>query len=121
MKKNKLNWRTTQTTDDKMLYLTIMRDVKAYCAKGFCELSIALINFCELPQSLIIRDIRLMNLSAFDQHLIVYWSNYNSVHIFFRRFISILCKVNNEPLLSRAFNEAIFEFTQDIRIRNNNG
>lgn len=33
----RMNWKTTQATDEKYVYLTVMRDIKQYCASGYCE------------------------------------------------------------------------------------
>ena len=114
IQKNPLNWKTTSSKDSRMLYLTIMRNIKEYCAKGYCEVSVTFCNFVELPHSLICRILTNMNLSPYDMHIIVNWSDYDSVHTFYRRFISMLCQLNGESFDSKAFNEAIDEFTQYI-------
>ena len=39
---NQLNWNTTQSNDIRYLYLTIMRDLRQYCERGYCETEICL-------------------------------------------------------------------------------
>lgn len=95
-----------------MLYLTIMRDIRAYCSKGFMEVSVVFFSFVELPAGLINREVYQMNLSIFERHLIVDWGTYDSVHKFFRRFIALVCQLNHEDLDCKAFNDAFEEFIQ---------
>lgn len=117
MKTNLLNWKTTNTQDTRMLYLTIMRDVKEYCAKGYCEVSVCFGHFMTLPYSLISRKMNLLGLSDFERHIIVDWSDLNSVHVFYRRFISMCCSVNFEQFDAKAFRSAFDEFTQLLQLK----
>lgn len=111
-KRNQLNWGTTSTNDYRMLYLTIMRDIRAYCQRGYCELTVCFCHFMALPQSLIVRQLAAMKLSLSERHLIVDWSNEASVHVFLRRFVSLLSDYNQEQFHAKEFNEAYEEFTQ---------
>lgn len=111
--KNKLNWITTEADDDKYLYLTIMRDMKSYCAKGYCEIDIALYTFCELPNTLIKRMLMTIKFNV-SQPIIIDWGSFSSINRLMRIFITILCEINHANFNARAFLEAIQIFTQNI-------
>lgn len=112
MMKNKLNWISTTSSDDKYLYLTIMRDLKDYCARGYCEVDIALYHFIELPQSLIKRILPTLASAKLVKHFIIDWADYDSVHRFYRMMIAIIVELNHVNFNTNAFNDAINEFTQ---------
>lgn len=114
MNRNKLNWITTESQDDRYLYLTVMRDLKDYCKKGYCEVDITLYRFCGLPNAYIKRMLHVINIRNTNQ-LIIEWDKTCSVHRLMRIFITILCEVNSLHLNPKAFNEAIEEFCQYIR------
>lgn len=111
--KNQLNWITTETTDEKYLYLTIMRDMKHYCAKGYCEIEITLYRFCELPNALIKRMLLTINFNT-KKPIIIDWNTTSSINRLMRIFISILCEINHVHFNSKAFYEAMEVFTQNI-------
>lgn len=112
MMMNKLNWNTTNCDDDRVLYLTVMRDLKKYCARGYCEIEITLYHFVALPQSYIKRTLPTLASAKIVRHFIIDWSDYTSVHRFLRMMIAIICDLNDANFNSLAFNAAIDEFAQ---------
>ena len=52
MMKMRMNWKTTQATDEKYVYLTVMRDIKQFCASGYCEVEVCFYHFLILPRGL---------------------------------------------------------------------
>lgn len=110
-----MNWKTTQSTDEKYVYLTVMRDVKQYCASGYCEIEICFYHFVALPQRYIKRMMLSMSPLHFKRHLIVDWRNKNAVQAFYRQFIIMLCKLNFIEFNPAAFEEAFSIFIQYIK------
>ena len=111
---NQLNWNTTKSNEPRYLYLTIMRDLRQYCERGYCETEICLYHFVALPNSLIKRLMGNLPYKLKIAHLIIDWSDYTSVHRFMRLMIAMVSHINNCPLDSKAFNEAFEEFSQYI-------
>ena len=114
---NKLNWNTTQSNDDRYLYLTIMRDLKQYCARGYCEVEITLYRFVALPQSYIKRILPTLTSAEIIGHVIVDWACYESVHRFLRMMTAIVVEMNHVAFDQKAFNDAIEEFTQYLKYK----
>ena len=114
MKMNQ-NWKTTHSTDDKYVYLTVMRDIKQFCASGYCEVEICFYHFVALPQRYIKRQMMLIAPLQFKRHLFIDWRNKDAVQAFYLRFITMLCKLNSHRLNSKAFDEAFSIFIQYIK------
>ena len=110
-----LNWITTKTTDEKYVYLTVMRDLKQYCAKGYCEVEICFYHFLTLPRSYIKRRMAEIAPMRFKKHLMIDWRNKDAVHEFCLQFITLLCQLNSCKLDTRAFDEAFSEFIQYVK------
>ena len=110
-----LNWKTTKATDEKYVYLTVMRDLKQYCAKGYCEIEICFYHFVALPKSFIKRQMAEIAPMRFKRHLIIDWRNKDSVHAFYQQFITMLCQLNSLDLEENAFDEAFSIFIQYIK------
>jgi hypothetical protein len=110
--KNKLNWTTTGATTDKALYLCIMRDLKAYCAKGYCEVAVAVCHFVELPNTFIRRELARMGKA--EDTFTVDWESASSVYVFLHSFISIVVGLNVCFFSKSDFEAAYWEFTQYI-------
>ena len=111
---NQLNWNTTKSHDQRYLYLTIMRDLKQYCGRGYCETEICLYHFVALPNSLIKRLLNKLPLNIRIAHIIIDWSDYTSVHRFMRLMIAMVSQINNCPFDNKAFHAAFEEFAQYI-------
>ncbi|MCR4914355.1 MAG: hypothetical protein K6A96_01175 [Prevotella sp.] len=111
---NQLNWNTTESHDVRYLYLTIMRDLRKYCERGYCETEICLYHFVALPNSLIKRLLNKLPQHRRIAHIIIDWSDYASVHRFMRVMVAIVSQINSSPFDSKAFNEAFEEFAQYI-------
>ena len=111
---NQLNWNTTESHDTRYLYLTMMRDLRKYCERGYCETEICLYHFVALPNSLIKRLLGNLPQNVKTAHVIIDWSDYTSVHRFMRLMVAIVSQINNCPFDSKAFNEAFEEFSQYI-------
>ena len=107
-----MNWKTTGSTDERYVYLTVMRDLKQYCAKGYCEIEICFYHFVTLPQCFVKRRMRELAPARFRRHLTVDWLDIDSVLAFYRLFITLLCQLNSLELDSDAFDEAFSEFSQ---------
>lgn len=105
---------TTKSNDDRYLYLTIMRDLREYCAKGYCDVEICLFHFLELPASLVKRMLSDSPTSKQVGHMIIDWCNSNSVHTFMYKFIKIVTELNHVPMNIVAYDLAFDEFTQYI-------
>jgi hypothetical protein len=111
---NQLNWNTTESHDVRYLYLTIMRDLRKYCERGYCETEICLYHFVALPNSLIKRLLNKLPQHRRIAHIIIDWNDYASVHRFMRVMVAIVSQINSCPFDSKAFNEAFEEFAQYI-------
>ena len=101
---NQLNWNTTESHDVRYLYLTIMRDLRKYCERGYCETEICLYHFVSLPNSLIKRLLNKLPQHRRIAHIIIDWSDYASVHRFMRVMVAIVSQINSCPFDSKAFN-----------------
>lgn len=110
--KNKLHWNTITTDDDRVLYLAIMRDLKTYSRRGYCDLEICFYRFVELPDSFIHRRLAAMKV---DPYCFVDWKDYDGVLSFIKKVIKTLCSMINETLWQRQFTEAFDEFAQYLR------
>lgn len=119
IKQNPLCWNTTGVENLKYLYLTIMRDLKAYCAKGYCEVSIVFYRFCSLPNSLIKRELAVLPPALRKERLIVNWEEYESVRYFLTTMVKIASEVNHVKINPEEFAEAFNEFTQYLQKRMN--
>lgn len=115
MKQNRLNWKTTTALGDKYLYLAIMRDMKNYCARGYCDVLIALIMFSNLPSSLVIRSYNALPASMRKDHIIIDWCTISSVKAAFEHFLKVLHEINHTYFSAKAYEEAISEFTQHLK------
>ena len=117
--KNKLNWTTTEVNNEQALLLRVMRDLHAYCAKGYCEVQVAIMKFCDLPNSLIVRLWR--NSPAACQrpkHYLIDWADYHSIDKFFRLMLAILCEINHVKVDDANYNSAFNEFWTTIKPKN---
>lgn len=112
--KNQLNWRTTNSQVNRYLYLTVMRDMKTYCSKGYCELEIAIMNFVELPNSLIKRELSLIAFMKMHKYMIIDWANRNSIDRFLKAFIKVVSILNHVHFDEKAYNQALELFTQNF-------
>lgn len=108
----RMNWKTTGSTDERYVYLTVMRDLKQYCAKGYCEIEICFYHFVTLPRSYVKRRMKELAPTRFKKHLTVDWQSKDSVLRFCRLFITLLCQLNSLAFDSNAFDEAFSEFSQ---------
>lgn len=117
--KNKLNWTTTEVNNEQALLLRIMRDLQAYCAKGYCEIQVAVMHFCELPNTLIAR-LWHKSPAACQQskHVLIDWADYHSIDKFFRLIIAILCEINHVKVEDANYNSAFSEFWKSIKPKN---
>ena len=111
---NQLNWNTTESRDLRLLYLTMMRDLRQYCDRGYCETEICLYHFVALPNSLIKRLLGNLPQNIKTAHVMIDWNDYTSVHRFMRMMVAIVSQINHYPLDSKAFNAAFEEFVQYI-------
>ena len=108
----RMNWKTTGSTDERYVYLTVMRDLKQYCAKGYCEIEICFYHFVTLPQSYVKRRMAEIAPTRFKKHFTIDWQDRDSVLRFYRLFITLLCQLNSLVLNLNAFDEAFSEFSQ---------
>ena len=108
----RMNWKTTSSTDERYVYLTVMRDLKQYCAKGYCEIEICFYHFVILPRSFVKRRMKELAPARFKKHLTVDWADRDSVLAFYRLFITLLCQLNSLEFNPDAFDEAFSEFSQ---------
>ncbi len=115
MNKNRLNWNTTSAQDDKYLYITIMRDIRAYCARGYCDLLITMIRFSDLPSPLVNREFLALNPKDRVNHIIIDWSNLSSVEAAIMKVMRALHGVNHTTINFAAYNEALNEFTMYLQ------
>ena len=75
---NSIHWNMTASTDDRVVYLSVMRNLKTYCRKGFCDFFLAAYRFSDYPASLakrMIKPYRHVPPFIFD------WNDEESVHI----------------------------------------
>lgn len=119
MTNNDLNWQNAPKAT-KYLYLQIMRDLKDYCGKGYCEIEVTLYRFVTMPNSLTKRLLQSVPLYKRIKHFIVDWANFDSVYHFYVNFIKILCGLNHKPFDEKAFNEALDEQTQYLKYKGSN-
>ena len=117
--KNKLNWTTTEVQDEQALILRIMRDLHRYCAKGYCEIQVAVMHFCELPNTLIAR-LWHQSPAACQQskHILIDWTDYHSIDHFFRLFLAVLYEINHVKMNDAKYNCAFYEFWNTVKPRN---
>lgn len=108
---NNLNWLNAPETDDVHLYLRVMRDLKSYCKRGYCEIDIAIINFVQLPKTLILRMLPTLVSSRVAKRFVIDWNDRESMHRFFRVMLAIICELNHQQFNNKAFNDA-FEYIQ---------
>ena len=111
---NSIHWNMTTATDDRVVYLCVMRNLKVYCKRGFCDFLLAALKFSDLPATMAKR-----MLSPYKdiKPFFVDWNDYDSAHIFLRGFISTLCEAYSVKFNSVAFNEAWNEFSQYLTKR----
>lgn len=114
MNRGIFEWNTTSTTDSRMLYLTVMRDLKKYCARGYCDTLICLTRFLIIPSSLVKRTYKAMPPFLKKDHLIVDWTDYGSVKSFIFSFFSIIAIVTHTEILKADYEKALDEFTQGL-------
>jgi len=106
---NSLHWNMTNATEDRIVYLCAMRNLKAYCKKGFCDFFLAALKFSDLPPTMARRmlapykDIKPTHVD---------WNDYDSAHVFLRTFIFKLTEAYHTKFNQVAFNEAWNEFSQ---------
>lgn len=120
MEKNRLNWITTSAKDDKYLYLTIMRDLRAYCGRGYCDVLITLTRFCELPSGLLKREYNSLQPLEKKNHIIIDWSNLESVITAIGLFFKAIHGVNHQNINLEAYHEALKEFTMYLQKQKKN-
>jgi len=107
-----------------MLYLTVMRDLKMYCARGYCDTLICARGYCDtlicltrfliIPSSLVKRTYKAMPPFLKKDHLIVDWTDYGSVKSFIFSFFSIIAIVTHTEILKADYEKALDEFTQGL-------
>ena len=115
MKRGIFEWNTTSTTDSRMLYLTVMRDLKKYCARGYCDTLICLTRFLIIPSSLLKRTYRAIPPRLRRDHYLVFWSDYGMVASFMSSFFSIIAMVTHTEILKDDYEKALEEFTQGLK------
>ena len=111
---NKLNWRTTQVDDDRVLYLRIMRDMKEYSKKGYIETVVLLCSFLLLPMTYVRRIYRTAEKKPREIY-VLQWNDKGQVRAFITDIIAYLCALNHQRFNPDAFEEAFEEFTQYIK------
>lgn len=114
MMANVFKWSTTNTTDHRMLYLTVMRDLKNYCSRGYCDITICLNRFLLLPNSFIARSLRTLPYHYRKDHFIVDWTDLGSVRAFFGSVFIIISHIVHVEIRSREYQAAFEEFTQNL-------
>lgn len=109
LKPNSIHWNKTTSTDDRVVYLCAMRNLKDYCKRGFCDFVLAALRFTDYPSTMAHRV-----LAPYKDIKPAYvdWHDYDSAHIFLRTFIARLCEVYHTRFNNVAFNEAWNEFSQ---------
>lgn len=116
--RNELSWKTTSTPDTRMLYLTMMRDIKAYCKRGFCEPEVLICNFVEFPRSYMKRMLRVMP-EMTDYRLcelyLFSWQDKEAIRRMFIDVIRAVTFINHATFSKAAFDAAFDEFSQYIR------
>ncbi len=115
MMKTGFYWSTTNTTDNRMLYLTVMRDLKDYCRRGYCDIQICLSRFLVMPQSLLIRLLKTTPAAFKKDHIIVDWADYGSVKAFLDCFFMIITHVTHAQIVRDDYEKAFKEFTQHLK------
>ena len=115
MMKMRMNWKTTQATDEKYVYLTVMRDIKLFCASGYCEVEVCFYHFLILPKGFIKRNMTDIAPMYLKKHLFIDWRDKDAVRAFYLRFITMLCKLNSLQFDLKAFDEAFSVFIQYIK------
>ena len=109
---NSIRWNMTASTDDRVVYLSVMRNLKTYCRKGFCDFFLAAYRFSDYPASLakrMIKPYRHVPPFIFD------WNDEESVHNFLVQFIKLLTLVYHTRFNETAFKQAYEEFAQSFR------
>ena len=105
MNRGIFKWNTTSTTDSRMLYLTVMRDMRSYCARGYCDIAICLSRFLVMPNSLMKRMLKSLPSIYRKDHFIVDW---------FDNFFIILTHLTHVEIIREDYQKAFDEFTQNI-------
>lgn len=106
---NSLHWNMTTSTDDRVVYLCAMRNLKVYCKKGFCDFYLAAYRFSDYPKSLALRMLkpfRSIPPMTFD------WNDREGVYDFLFKFFVFLTKVYHTKLNRNDFESAFEEFSQ---------
>lgn len=114
MNRGIFKWNTTSTTDSRMLYLSVMRDMRSYCARGYCDIAICLSRFLVMPNSLMKRMLKSLPSIYRKDHFIVDWSDLGSVRSFFDNFFIILTHLTHVEIIREDYQKAFDEFTQNI-------
>lgn len=109
---NKLNWRTTVSNDDRVLYLRIMRDVKDYCRKGYIDTVVLLVNFISLPQTFVRRCYAQAPQPKPADVYILNWKVPDDVHLVMKELITFICQLNHVSFDVNGYKEAYDEFIQ---------
>lgn len=118
MSKNRLNWNTTSATSDKYLYITILRDLRSYCAKGYCDIEVTLLRFTDLPKTLVQREYNALPDDVKVKYLIIDWADLKSVLRAITTFMKCLHGINHALMNYPAYHEAEEEFTRYLIIKN---
>ena len=111
---NKLNWRTTQVNDNRVLYLRIMRDIRDYSKKGYIETIVLLCSFLILPMAYVRRMYRTAEKKPCDYYVFD-WNNKSQVRGMLTAMISYICALNHQWFDPTGFEEAFEEFTQYMK------
>ena len=109
---NSIHWNMTASTADRVVYLSVMRNLKTYCKKGFCDFCLAAYRFSDYPKSFakrMIKPYRHVPPFIFD------WNDEESVHNFLLQFIKLLTLVYHTRFNETAFRQAYEEFAQSFR------
>ena len=108
---NSIHWNMTSATDDRVVYLCVMRNLKDYCKKGYCDFLLAALKFSDLPATMAKR---MLSPYKVVKPFFVDWNDYDSAHIFLSTFIFKLTEAYQAKFNNVAFNEAWNEFSQYI-------
>ena len=113
-KPNSFHWNMTQSTDDRVVYLCVMRNLREYCKKGYCDFFLAAYRFSDYPPTLALRMLKpYRNMQPFKFS----WEDHQSRYDFVLQFIMMLARVYHSRFNRNAFDLAYEEFNQ--RFRNN--
>lgn len=112
---NPLLWSTSTTTDLRYAYLTVMRDLKKYCAKGYIDTELFLITHMTICGSLVTK---LMKDAPEELQVIIFiidWKNEDQVRTTLETIIKLVSFMSHNTFRADLFASAFSEFGQYLK------